>query len=123
MHNITQPGINLATANAALITRFIQSPEIVELANSSAQKYLDVAQKSFGRAAASEAYAELVSKMVENYATFAHEYSEHLMGVVADSQDLLLQQARQSSDQMTKTGQATVAAVTQAAGQAKARVK
>jgi putative cell wall-binding protein len=123
MHNITQPGINLATANAALITRFVQSPEMVELANTSAQKYLEVAQKSFGRAAASEAYAELVSKMVENYSTFAHEYSEHLMGAVADGQDLLLQQVKKTSDQVAKTSQATVEAVSQAAGHAKARAK
>jgi hypothetical protein len=42
MQNITQPFVNLSTANAELITRFAQSPEMVELANTSAQKYFDL---------------------------------------------------------------------------------
>jgi hypothetical protein len=80
MNNITQPFIKLTTANAELITRFAQSPEVVELANTGAQKYFELAQKSFGRVAASDAYANLVRRLSENYSTFAHEYSESLMG-------------------------------------------
>ena len=66
MNNITQPFIKLTTANAELITRFAQSPEVVELANTGAQKYFELAQKSLGRVAASDAYANLVRRLSEN---------------------------------------------------------
>jgi hypothetical protein len=38
MQNITQPFVNLSSANAEILTRFAQSPEVVELANSGALK-------------------------------------------------------------------------------------
>src|SRR4029450_3016901 len=79
MQNITQPFVKLSTANAALITRFAQSPEMLELANSSAQKYFELAQKTFGKAAASEAQADLIRRLTENYSTFAQEYSQSLI--------------------------------------------
>jgi hypothetical protein len=85
MHNVTQPFLNLSKANAALITDFAQSPEMVELATASAEKYFELAQKSFGRAAASEAHADLVRRLTENYSNFAKEYSESLIGIATTS--------------------------------------
>ena len=114
MQNITQPFVNLSTANAALITRFAQSPEMVELANTSAQKYFELAQKSFGHAAASDAHADLVRRLTENYSTFAKEYSASLMGIAAEGQNLVAQQVQEASDRVAKTGQATMAAVADA---------
>jgi len=110
MQNITQPFVKLSTANAELITRFAQSPEMAELANTSAQKYFELAQKSFGRAAASDAHADLVRRLTENYATFAQEYSASLMGIAADAQSVVTQQVQEASDRIAETGKATVAA-------------
>jgi sarcosine oxidase gamma subunit len=110
MQNITQPFVKLSTANAELITRFAQSPEMVELANTSAQKYFELAQKSFGHAAATDAYADLVRKLTQNYATFAQEHSESLMGIAADAQSVVSKQTKEASERITQAGQATVAA-------------
>jgi phosphatidylserine/phosphatidylglycerophosphate/cardiolipin synthase-like enzyme len=119
MQNITQPFINLATANAALITRFAQSPEMAELAKTSAQKYFELAQKSFGHAAASNAYADLVRRLTENYSTFTHEYSQSLMGIAAKGQSVMAEHIEAASNRLTKTGKTAVAAVAKASDKAK----
>jgi hypothetical protein len=124
MNNITQPFINLTTANAELITRFAQSPEVVELANAGAQKYFELAQKSFGRMAASDAYANLVRRLSENYSNFAHEYSESLMGLAASGQNLMAQQLEAASIRLDESGKAAVAVIEEASnGQKKPRSK
>jgi hypothetical protein len=123
MNNIAQPAINLATANAALITQFVQSPELVDLANNSAQKYFEAAQKSFGHVAGTEAYTELVRKFTENYMTFAQEYSESLMGITAAGQSQLASHVKQASDHVAKTSQAAISAATHASHLAKPRAK
>jgi hypothetical protein len=114
MNHITQPFINLTTANAELITRFAQSPEVVELANSGAQKYFELAQKSFGRVAASDAYANLVRQLSENYSNFAHEYSESLMGFAAAGQNLMAQHLEATSSRLEETGKAAAAVIEKA---------
>ena len=114
MNNITQPFINLTTANAELITRFAQSPGVVELANSGAQKYFELAQKSFGRMAASGAYADLVRRLSENYSTFAHEYSESLMGIATAGQNLMTQQFEAATNRLEESGKAAVAVIEKA---------
>jgi hypothetical protein len=111
MQNITQPFINLSTANAALITRFAQSPEMVDLARNSAQKYFELAQKSFGHVAASGAYTDLVQQLTENYSTFAREYAESLMGIAAEGRSLIEQQVQEASHRFAQSGQAAVKAV------------
>lgn len=120
MQNLTQPFINLTTANAALITRFAQSPEMIELAQTSAQKYFELAQKAFGHAAASDAYASLVRELTENYATFAEEYSHSLMGIAAEGQSLLAQQVQAATDGVAQTGSAALAAAATASNRTKA---
>jgi hypothetical protein len=114
MQNITQPFVKLSTANAELITRFAQSPEMVELANASAERYLALAQKSFGHAAASDAHADLGRRLTENYATFAQEYSASLMGIAADAQSVVSKHAKEASDRIEQSGKATVAAIANA---------
>lgn len=42
MQNFTKPFVNLSTANAELITRFSQLQEMVDLVNTSVQKYLEL---------------------------------------------------------------------------------
>jgi hypothetical protein len=101
MQNITQPLVNLSTANAELIARFAQSPEMVELANTSAQKYFELAQKTFGGAAASEAHADLVRSLTENYSTFARENAQSLMGIAAEGQAQLAQQVQLATERLT----------------------
>jgi cell division septum initiation protein DivIVA len=119
MQNVTQPFVKLSTANAELITNFAKSPEMAELANTSAQKYFELAQKSFGRTAATEAHADLVRRLTENYATFAQEYSESLIGIAAEGQKQMAQQVQKASDQVTKAGQAGAAAVADASNKMK----
>lgn len=114
MNHITQPFINLTTANAELITRFAQSPEVAELANAGAQKYFELAQKSFGRIAASDAYADLVRRLSENYSTFAHEYSESLMGLATAGQNLMAQHLEAASSRLDESGKAAVAMIEKA---------
>jgi hypothetical protein len=122
MNNITQPFIKLTTANAELITRFAQSPEVAELANTGAQKYFELAQKSFGRMAASDAYANLVRRLSENYSNFAHEYSESLMGIAAAGQNLMAQHLEATSSRLEGSGNAAVAVIEKASkGPNKAR--
>ena len=111
MNSITQPFINLTTANAELITRFAQSPEVAELANTGAQKYFELAQKSFGRVAASDAYANLVRRLSENYSNFAREYSESLMGFAAAGQNLMAQHLEAASIRLGESGTAAVAVI------------
>jgi uncharacterized membrane-anchored protein YhcB (DUF1043 family) len=84
MLNIVHPFFKLSAANAELITHFAQSPEMAELANSSAQQYFALAQKTFGRAADSEAHADLIRRLTENYSTFAQEYSQSLIGITEE---------------------------------------
>jgi len=114
MNNITQPFINLTTANAELITRFAQSPEVVELANAGAQRYFELAQKSFGRLATSDAYADLVRRLSENYTNFAHEYSESLMGIATAGQNLMAQHFEAASNRLEESGKAAVAVIEKA---------
>ena len=101
MNDLTQPFVKLSTANAELMTRFAQSPEVAELVNANAQKYLDLAQKAFGGAAASSAHADLVRSLAENYATFARENAENLMGVLAGGQAAVAQQVHAASERMS----------------------
>jgi hypothetical protein len=114
MQNISQPFVNLSAANTELLTRFAQSPEVVELANAGAQKYLELAQQSLGGVAKSDAYADLVRRLTENYSTFTREYSESLMGIAADGQRVLAEQIQQGSDRLAQAGQTTVEAVSNA---------
>ena len=114
MNNLTQPFVNLSAANAESITRFAQSPEMAELAATSAQKYFELAQKSFGLAPASGAQADLVRRLSENYATFAKEYSEILVGAVAEAQGQLAQNVKAATEQVTKATEASVAAAAKA---------
>ena len=111
MNNLTQPFVKLSVANAELITRFAQSPEMAELATTSAQKYFELAQKSFGHAPASGAMADLVRRLNENYATFAKEYSESLVGAVTEAQGQLVQHVKAATEQVSKATEASVAAV------------
>ena len=101
MNDLAQPFVKLSTANAELMTRFAQSPEVAELVNANAQKYLDLAQKAFGGAAASSAHPDLVRSLAENYATFARENAENLMGVLAGGQAAVAQQVNAASERMS----------------------
>jgi len=123
MQNVTQPFVNLANANSVLISRFVQSTEMVELAKSSAQKYFELAQKSFGHTAASNAYTDLVRRLTENYSNFAHEYSQSLMGIAAQGQSLIKEQVKAASDGSAQTGKAPAAAHAKAPVKAPAKAK
>ncbi|MDM0022501.1 hypothetical protein [Variovorax saccharolyticus] len=100
MQKLTQPFVKLSTANAELITRFAQSQEMADLVNTNAQKYLELAQKTFGGAPAATAQAELIRSLTENYATFAREHAEVLMGMAAEAQASLTQQMTDASKVM-----------------------
>ena len=101
MNDLTQPFVKLSTANAELITRFAQSPEVADLVNANAQKYLELAQKAFGGAATSSAHADLVRSLTENYATFTREHAKNLMGIFAGGQAAVAQQVQAASERMT----------------------
>ncbi len=115
MQNLTQPFVNLSTANAELISRFAQSPEMTELATTSAQKYFELAQKSFGQAPAADALADLVRRLSDNYATFAKEYSESLVGMATEAQGQMAQNMKSATEQISKATEASAAAGAQAA--------
>ena len=104
MQDLTQPFVKLSTANAELITRFAQSQEMVDLVNISAQKYLELAQKAFGGAPASEAQADLIRSLTDNYSTFAREHAESLMGMAAEARTQMTQQVAQASKMMKPEG-------------------
>jgi hypothetical protein len=113
-HDLTQPLTKLTTANAALIANFAQSPEMTELATASAQKYFELAKKSFGPIDASSAQADLVRRLTENYSTFAQEYSASLIGMATEAHGQIAQQVQAAADQMTKVAKSTVAAASAA---------
>jgi hypothetical protein len=117
MQNITQPFVKLSTANAALITSFAESPEMLELASSSARQYFELAQRTFGKAAASGAQADLIRRLTENYATFAQEYSQSLIGIAAEG----AQQMRATADRMTEITAAAVADAAKSVNAAQAK--
>ncbi len=104
MQDLTQPFVKLSAANAELITRFAQSQDMTDLVNTSAQKYLELAQKAFGGAAASGAQADLIRSLTENYSTFAREHAESLMGMAAEVQAQMTQQVADASKIMNPTG-------------------
>ncbi|MDM0071736.1 MULTISPECIES: hypothetical protein [unclassified Variovorax] len=97
MQNLTQPFVKLSAANADLITRFAQSQDMADLVNTSAQKYLELAQKAFGGMPASEAQADLIRSLTDNYSTFAREHAESLMGMAAEAQAQMTQQVAEAS--------------------------
>ena len=119
MNNLAQPFVKLSAANADLITRFAQSPEMAELATTSAQKYFELAQKSFGHAPALGAQADLVRRLNENYATFAKEYSESLVGAATEAQGQLAQHVKAATEQVSKATEAAVAKTSKALKPAK----
>ena len=88
---------------AELITRSAQSQVMAHLVNTSAQKYLELAQKAFGGAAASGAQADLIRSLTENYATFAREHAESLMGMAAAAQAQMNRQMADASKIMNST--------------------
>ena len=104
MQKLTQAFVKLSTANAELITRFAQSQDVTDLVNTSAQKYLELAQEAFGGAAASGVQAELIRSLSDNYSTFAREHAESLMGMAAEVQAQMTQQAADASKMMNPTG-------------------
>ena len=104
MQKLTQAFVKLSTANAELITRFAQSQDVTDLVNTSAQKYLELAQEAFGGAAASGAQAELIRSLSDNYSTFAREHAESLMAMAAEVQAQMTQQAADASKMMNPTG-------------------
>ena len=104
MQDLTQPFVKLSTANAELITRFAQSQDMTDLVNTSAQKYLELAQKVFGGAAASGAQADLIRSLTDNYSTFAREHAESLMGMAAEAQAQMSQQVANASKMVNPTG-------------------
>ena len=65
MKSLMRPFVNLSTANVELITRFAQSQEMSGLANASARKYFEAAQKTFG-GWKPQGDAELVRCLTEN---------------------------------------------------------
>jgi hypothetical protein len=114
-HDLTQPLTKLTTANAALIANFAQSPEMTELATASAQKYFELAKKAFGKIETTNAQADLVRRLTENYSTFAQEYSASLIGMATEAHGQIAQHVQAAADQMTKTAKSTVAAASAAA--------
>lgn len=104
MRDLTQPFVKLSTANAELITRFAQSQKLADLVSASAQKYIELAQETFGGAAASEAQTDLIRSLTENYSTFAREHAESLMGMAAEAQAQITQQVADASKMMNPTG-------------------
>ena len=111
VENLTQPFVKLSTANAELIAAFAQSPEMTQLATTTAQKYVELARKSFGHSLESSAQADLVRRLSENYATFAKEYSEALVGITTDAQALISQQVIAATDRVSNVTDASVADV------------
>ena len=110
MNNITQPFINLTTANAENSSHALRLLEVAELADTGAQKYFELAQKSFGRMAASATMPTIrVRRLSENYSNFAHEYSESLMGIAAAGQNLMAQHLEATSSRLEESGKAAVA--------------
>lgn len=74
--------------------------------------------------AASDAYADLVRRLSENYSNFAHEYSESLMGLAASGRNLMAQQLEAASNRLEESGKAAVAVIDKASdGQKKPRSK
>ena len=110
MQSLMQPIVDLSTANVELITRFAQSQEMVELANASAQKYFELAQKTFGGVAAAEGHAELVRCLTEKYSTFAREHAQSLMGSTAEGQT----QMQAAMGPLTEGARAAAAVVAEA---------
>jgi hypothetical protein len=121
MQDITQPFVKLTTANAALIMRFAQSPDMDQLARTSAHKHFELAQASFGRAAASDAFADLVRGLTENYSTFARECSQSLMGIATEAQGRVAQRMLAVAERAAQTAGGTVAAVAKASNRGRAR--
>jgi len=104
MQQLTQSFVKLSAANADLITRFAQSQDMTDLVHASAQKYLELAQKAFGGAAASGAQADLIRSLTDNYSTFAREHAESLMGMAVEARAQMTRQVADASKIVNPTG-------------------
>jgi hypothetical protein len=77
---------------------------MTDLVNTSAQKYLKLAQKAFGGAPAAEAQADLIRSLTDNYSTFAREHAQSLVGMAAEAQAQMTRQVADPSKMMNPTG-------------------
>lgn len=96
-NNIAVSIQNLTSANFATISRFAQSPEIVEATKNSIEKYFALVQESFTNVAQSNAFTQMSRSLAANYQRFADEYSKGLFGMVSQGQEILRNQVEQGS--------------------------
>ncbi|MBC7944564.1 MAG: hypothetical protein H7X91_04720 [Burkholderiales bacterium] len=121
MNNIAIPVKNLTTANLDSISRFAQSPEIVEATKNSIEQYFSVVQESFMRVTQSNAFSQLNQALASNYQRFADEYTKSVLGLFSQGQDLLRQQVEQGNrrfEQITEAGNRVVKAGVEAGADA-----
>lgn len=121
MNNVAIPVKNLTTANLESISRFTQSPEIVEATKSSIEQYFSLVQESFTRVTQSNAFSQLNQSLASNYQRFADEYTKSVFGLFSQGQDMLRQQVEQGSrrlQQITEAGNRVVKAGADAGAEA-----
>lgn len=78
MKNSAQSLVKLAAANAELVARLAQSPEVAELARLGASRYFELAQSTVGLVVPSDTHADLVRRLSESYLSFTQDYADSL---------------------------------------------
>ena len=106
-YNAMRPFIELTNANIESFLRFARSPEISEVAKVGFEKYLEFANASFTRLAASNAFAEWNRAVLNNYSHFATQYVESLSSITAQTQELISRQTEQGTRSLQQISEAT----------------
>lgn len=100
MINIIQPFVDLTNANLQATSRFIQTPEMRELAQSNMDKFSKVAQESFMQIAQSDALKQWTRETTQNFSHFASAYMQSVFRLTTQGQSLFAQQVQDFSHEV-----------------------
>ena len=110
-----QPFNTLVQANVDLMSKFVLSPEVIQQAVYDAQKLLQQAQQSAAKLVQTHAFAAFIQGLMENYSQFLTELTHAATATFSQSQAALMHQAKEATDNVVDTAQASVRRVRSAA--------
>ena len=102
MYNAYEPFVKLANANLALFQRFANSSDITQLVQDTVSRAFTLSQESITKVSQTNAYNEWTRGLVDNFTRFTQDYVNGLTESMARSQEVLMKQVEQGSQQFTQ---------------------
>lgn len=97
MINIIQPLVDLTNANLQATSRFIQTPEMSELAQSNTDKFSKAAQESFIQIAQSDALKQWTRETTQNFSRFVSACTQSTFQLMTQGPSLFARQVQDFS--------------------------